>query len=150
DIIDKIDKIDLVDEYAKLIGSINTIKNEDGILKGYNTDGIGFLKSIKDSGYNICDKRVLVIGTGGASRSICIELAKNNIEYLKIVKIIKKKAQSIYEIIKNNFDIDVEYTDKIIDDKTLEDIDIIINTTSLGMGNDLSPIDKKVIPKSNT
>lgn len=148
--VDIIDKIDLVDEYAKLIGSINTIKNEDGILKGYNTDGIGFLKSIKDSGYNICDKRVLVIGAGGASRSICIELAKNNIGYLKIVNRTKKNAQSIYEIIKNNFDIDVEYTDKIIDDKTLEDIDVIINTTSLGMENDLSPIDKKAIPKSNT
>lgn len=147
--VDIIDKIDVVDEYAKLIGSINTIKNEDGILKGYNTDGIGFLKSIKDSGYNICDKRVLVIGAGGASRSICVELAKNNISYLKIVNRTKKNAQTIYELIKNNFDVDVEYTDEIIDDKTLENIDVIINTTSLGMENDLSPIDKKVIPKSN-
>ena len=40
--------IDIVSDNAKLIGAVNTIKNEGGILKGYNTDGIGFVKSILD------------------------------------------------------------------------------------------------------
>ena len=71
-----IDYLDFIDDNALLIGAVNTIKNEDNILKGYNTDGEGFVKSIIDKGYLLKNKKVLVIGAGGASRSICVSLAK--------------------------------------------------------------------------
>ena len=44
--------LDSIDDNAKLIGAVNTIKNKGGILKGYNTDGRGFVKSILDKDYD--------------------------------------------------------------------------------------------------
>lgn len=57
--------LDEVDKNALLIGAVNTVKNEGGKLIGYNTDGVGFVKSITDKGYDICNKKVLIIGAGG-------------------------------------------------------------------------------------
>jgi shikimate dehydrogenase len=70
--------LDEVDELAASIGAVNTVVNIDGKLTGYNTDGLGFLKGIKAIVREIKDKRILVIGAGGAARAIYFTLAKEN------------------------------------------------------------------------
>ena len=76
--------IDEIDRNAELIGAVNTVKNEDGILKGYNTDGRGFVKAITDRGISIKGKSALILGCGGACRSIAIEMASNGIKKIDI------------------------------------------------------------------
>ncbi len=59
--------LDEVDEIAKSIGAVNTIVNENGKLKGYNTDYFGLKYALSSAGIEIKDKRVAVLGSGGAS-----------------------------------------------------------------------------------
>lgn len=137
--------IDIIDENTKLIGAVNTIKNEGGILKGYNTDGRGFVKSILDKGYKIKDKKIMIIGAGGACRSIAIELASIGAESIEIRNRSIEKAKEIVNSINNNFKTKVSCSKNIIERSCLEDIDILINTTPIGMENDLCPINTEIV-----
>ena len=68
--------LDTLDDSAGLIGAVNTIKLEDGSLKGYNTDGLGFLKSLKiDAQEEAKGKNIIILGAGGAARAIAIQMA---------------------------------------------------------------------------
>ena len=60
--------LDDIDEIALKIGAVNTVLNKDGKLIGYNTDGLGFIKSINNFDYK--NSSVLIIGAGGAARGI--------------------------------------------------------------------------------
>lgn len=138
--------LDEIDKNAKLIGAVNTIKNKEGKLIGYNTDGIGFVKSILDKGYELKDKKVLIIGAGGACRSIAIELADNGVSYIDIRNRSIKNASTIAETVNNNFKIKASCSIEKIGKYDLENIDIIINTTPIGMDKDKEscPIDEKI------
>lgn len=136
--------LDSIDKNTRLIGAVNTIKNEDGFLKGYNTDGAGFVKSILDKGYSLNDKKVMIIGAGGACRSIAIELSSNNVGYIKIRNRSLNNAVEISNIIKSNFKTEISCSSDSITYNDLRDIDILINTTPLGMENELSPIDENI------
>ncbi len=61
--------LDSLSTEAELIGAVNTIRNENGVLTGYNTDYLGVIKSIEEVGENIFGKRCLVLGAGGASKA---------------------------------------------------------------------------------
>lgn len=67
--------LDEVDEVAQAIGAVNTIKFQDGLMKGYNTDTYGFQQSIKPFFRNI-HERALILGTGGASKAVAYSLRK--------------------------------------------------------------------------
>ncbi len=62
--------LDVLSEGANIIGAINTIVRKDDILKGYNTNAIGFMDALNDSGFDVEGKSALVFGTGGAARAI--------------------------------------------------------------------------------
>lgn len=133
-----INYLDEVSEDAKLIGAVNTYKIDDETKKvyGYNTDGIGFIKSIEEYGLNIENKKVVLAGVGGAGRAIAVNLAIKSISELVIKEVDKNLAEEVKGIIENNFsDIIV----RIIDDseETLKseliDATLLINATPLGM-----------------
>ncbi|MCI0468609.1 MAG: hypothetical protein L0Y62_00910 [Nitrospirae bacterium] len=56
--------LDKLSDEAKAIGAVNTIKNENGKLYGFNTDGRGFMQSLKEAGITVRDKKVLILGSG--------------------------------------------------------------------------------------
>ena len=141
--------LDFIDENAKLIGAVNTIKNDGGILKGYNTDGRGFAKSILDKGYEIKDKKIMLIGAGGACRSIAIELAYLGCKSIEIRNRSLEKAIEIVNSINENFKTKANCSKDTIQKSCLEDIDILINTTPLGMENNLCPIDTEIVVNKN-
>lgn len=142
--------LDEIDEKAKLFGAVNTIKNVDGKLYGYNTDGTGLTKSLKDaSGETMDGKKVLIIGAGGACRSIAIQLAIENAASIEIVNRSIEKAQSIVDTINEHFDTKAIATSKVITQKDIDDVDVLINTTPIGMGTDESPIDTSLVPPKN-
>lgn len=137
--------LDSIDDNAKLIGAVNTIKNKGGILKGYNTDGRGFVKSILDNGYDIKNKKVMIIGAGGACRSIAIEMASQGVKSIEIRNRSLDRANEIIDSINKNFNAQANCSKDAIDSSCLMDIDILINTTPIGMESDLCPIDTNIV-----
>jgi shikimate dehydrogenase len=70
-----LDLVDDVDATARAIGCINTVVNEQGRLKGYNSDGQGALEALSRAGIAIANRRVLVLGSGGAARALAMTVA---------------------------------------------------------------------------
>jgi len=74
--VEVMEHLDAVDESALRIGAVNTIVNDGGRLTGYNTDGIGYVRSLKEeTGFDPAGKRIAVLGAGGAARGIVWALA---------------------------------------------------------------------------
>lgn len=151
--IDIIKYLDEIDEYAKCIGAVNTVIIKNGKLKGYNTDGTGFLKSFEaETNDSIKGKTVFILGSGGASRAIGMTLALNKIKKIYICNRTYKKALSLSDEIKKQTDTITSAIPMVYEEmeKALIDTDILINTTSVGMLPDIneSPIDKELLNKN--
>jgi shikimate dehydrogenase len=136
--------LDEIDDEAKFIGAVNTIVNEDGRLKGYNTDGRGFIKSLEEQGINLSDKTVLVIGAGGAAKGICYYLA-HKAKRLMIQNRSIDRRDALIDSLKS-----INTVFPFNDISEAKNCDIIINTTPLGLStNDPLPIDPKYIHKNH-
>ena len=112
---------------AKQTQSVNTIVFENKKLVGYNTDVIGFTKAIEDLNFNIKDKKIFILGAGGVAPSIIFALNKMKVSQIAISNRTREKAENLKIKFKNL---------KIIEWGNLEDFDIIINATSLGMNKE--------------
>lgn len=146
------ESLDEIDKNAAIIGAVNTIKNEKGKLIGYNTDGVGFVKSVLDAGHKIEGKEVMILGAGGSSRAISIELAASKVKKISIRNNTLAKAEAIAKDIRTNFEeVEVEVAPLQVREEELDGVDLLINTTPLGMSSkkDLCPIDEKIIPPRN-
>ncbi|UNC92576.1 shikimate dehydrogenase [Candidatus Contubernalis alkaliaceticus] len=100
--------LDQLSEESAVIGAVNTVKNEDGILTGYNTDGGGFTRFIKEQlKVRLQGKKVVMVGLGGAAKSIAYYLCKENIKSLIISNRNQDKAQKYSELLKKKFNIAV-------------------------------------------
>ena len=119
------------------------------MVRGYNTDGVGFCNSVLDAGFEIKGKKIMVLGAGGASRGVAVTLA----DYGASEIIIRNKTLSRAEIIANDINEHFPSCKASIGDMniTKEDIDavnILINTTPLGMSKDKDKcaIDTNIVP----
>ncbi len=72
---------------AEMIGAVNTVLNNGGRLIGHNTDGIGYMMSVKDAGYNIIGKKMTLLGAGGAASAICAQAAIDGVSEIDIYSI---------------------------------------------------------------
>ncbi|MCX8171454.1 MAG: shikimate dehydrogenase, partial [Candidatus Bathyarchaeota archaeon] len=129
--------LDNLDENARLIGSVNTILNSGGRLIGYTTDGVGALNALKYSGEEPANKKIVVLGAGGASRSISFTLAKCARELVILNRTVEKAEKLAKDIISSlNMGADAVRFGRL-DSSHLEvelrDADIVINATSIGM-----------------
>lgn len=79
-----VELVDWLSPAAELIGAVNTVLHEDGILKGYNTDGIGFMRSVQDAGYDIIGQEMTLMGAGGAAAAICVQAALDGVKRLNL------------------------------------------------------------------
>jgi len=130
-----------VDKEASFIGAVNTIVNSNGVLKGYNTDGRGFMKSLSETGIKVKNKNVLIIGAGGASRAIGYYLCQSASK-LFLYDIDRKKAEKLIGALKkiNNNVFSVGNMNN------LDKYDVIINATPLGLRkNDPVPVDVSLL-----
>lgn len=125
--------LDEIDETARKIGAVNTIQFRDGIAKGYNTDGTGAIKSIQEY-TSLEDKNVLIVGAGGASKAIAFTLINENINSLTIANRSEENARALMENIKQQTGFDKINCQTLKQTKdAVDDADIIINTTPIGM-----------------
>ncbi len=96
--------VDEADETARQIGAVNTIKIDDGKMRGFNTDGKGFARAIREEfSVDLRDLRILVLGAGGAARAIALECAKENCERLVIANRNPEKASQLVEFLRGFF-----------------------------------------------
>ncbi len=139
---------------ALLMGAVNTVKNIDGRLYGYNTDAEGFARSYKEetkTGFR--GKNVVVFGAGGVARAIIVKVAMDGAQKISIVNRTESKAIEMAELVSNNFKLKIHgycSTDKKVNEIIMES-DIIINTTSMGMHPELNkcPIENFNLLNSN-
>ncbi len=135
--------LDDIDEDCKVIGAINTVVNNDGKLKGYNTDLQGFLEPIKKRNLEIKNSNVLLLGAGGAARAIVMSFVKEKAISITIANRTKENAESLVDFAKKN-GIEAKSC-------TLDKIDpnsgykFIVNATSIGLKDEPSPIDTSMI-----
>ncbi|UQZ86937.1 Quinate/shikimate dehydrogenase [Paenibacillus konkukensis] len=91
--VEVMDYMDEIDEGARVIGAVNTIVNDNGKLTGYNTDGIGYVRSLKEeTGIELSGKKVLILGAGGAARGVGYALAKEGAKHIYIANRNPEKA----------------------------------------------------------
>ena len=140
--------LDVVDEGARRIGAVNTIVNDNGKLTGYNTDGIGYVRSLKDEACpNLKGKRIVVYGAGGAARGIIYALTGEEPEKISIVNRTPDKALALAEEWSSLADLRGYGEDHARE--ALSDADVLINTTSVGMFPRVSelPVPVEYIPE---
>lgn len=137
--------LDWISPQAQLLGSVNTVVYQDGQWKGYTTDGNGFIRSLEAEGISLKEKHITMLGAGGSAKSIAVALLEKDIGSLTIHNRTQNKADKLISILKK-FPGNISLSSKLEDHQS---IDVLINTTSVGMLNDQLPVSPEVIKKSD-
>ena len=128
-------------ENIRYIGAVNVVTNHDGYLKGYNTDGEGFVLSMKDSGADPKGKSMLMFGAGGAAKGIAYAFLESGISSLTVCNRSKEHALEMLSLLREKFDTPMEAVSA--DEETFASVctsaDIVMNATNMGMGGAPSP-----------
>lgn len=131
--------LDKTDESCSIVGAVNTVANNDGLLKGYNTDMDGFLDPFKKKNLPIRGARVLLLGAGGAARAIVAAFAKEQARKVTIANRTVTNAEDLSGFSKK---IGLDAVPATMEDVrgVISEYDIIVNATSVGLKNEQSPI----------
>lgn len=125
---------------ARIVGAVNTIVNDCGKLTGHITDGVGFVRNLKEHGVDIKNKKITILGAGGAATAIQVQCALDGAREINIFNIkddFYKKAEKTIENIKKEVPecavnlYDLEDAQKLND--KIAASDILINATHVGM-----------------
>jgi len=143
------DYLDDIDEDARRIGAVNTVVNRNGRLVGYNTDGIGYVRSLKEeTGFAARGRRVLVLGAGGAARGVVFALSREAPELVVIANRTEEKASLLAESVNRAGTGAQCRAIRLADLPALgERFDLIVNTTSIGMHPNVGemPVDEEML-----
>lgn len=133
--------LDEIDQAAKLVGAVNTVKNENGVLTGYNTDGYGFMKAFADRNIDVRGKKMVQMGMGGAGTAVAAQAAIDGMAEIAVFSPSTGKSwQRVTDevaVIANGTDCNITLHDSNdLDDlrAQLANADILANATPLGMG----------------
>ena len=141
--------LDAIDSDAMVIGAVNTVINDGGILTGYNTDVYGFLASLREANFLPEDSHAVILGAGGAARAILWGLCKKKAEYITIGARNPQKAHALANDFLPYGNVEgLDWNSNEFKD-FMQTADILINTTPLGMFpnvDDMPPIDLKLLP----
>ncbi len=132
------ESLDELSDEARIIGAVNTVRMGEK-LKGYNTDGTGALRALKNGGADPEGRHVLLLGSGGASRAIAVTLAlKGEISGLTILGVVEEELKKLVEDVSANTP--VNPVGALLDDKSLKEglsnADILVHATPIGMHPD--------------
>ena len=142
--------LDKLSPAAELCGAVNTIVNENGVLTGHITDGIGFMQALKDNNIDIIGKKMTIAGAGGAATAIEIQAALDGVKEISIFNIkdaffertlqtAEKIKKAVPECVVNVYDI--ADTAKMTEE--IQSSDIFANATIVGM----KPMDDQSVVK---
>lgn len=124
--------LDEVEETARAIGAVNTVVNDNGRLVGYNTDGAGYLHSLRDeTGLDITAQRVLLLGAGGAARAVGHALATAGVRHITVANRTKEKAEELAAHLRQWTATDTVGLADL--NRVMEETTLLVQTTSVGM-----------------
>lgn len=135
--------LDKIDKDAQEIGAVNTVVRKNSKLIGYNTDKDGFLLSLKENNIEYKNQKTLILGAGGAATAIVYGLLKNR-SSVEIYNRTESKSLVLKENFGNLGSIEIQ---KTINTKN---VDLIINTTSVGMNSSEIPLNPKYLSSKHT
>ena len=132
--VEVIQYLDNLSEAAERMGAVNCVNVVDGKLIGENTDGKGFVQSLKTL-VEPAGQKVVIIGAGGAARAISVELALNGVTDITSANRTESRGQELVDVL-NNIEgvtaiLDVLDGDYEVDD----DVNVVINATCIGLGD---------------
>jgi shikimate dehydrogenase len=146
-----------LDENGRHLGAVNTVKINAGKLRGYNTDGKGFARAVRQEfNVDLRDLRVMILGAGGAARAIAFQCARENCERLVIANRTFDKAQRLVEELRDYFAGPrvlgpvsrlqaIPWEEPAIRFQ-IANLDLIVNATPLGLNrSDPSPIPARLL-----
>jgi shikimate dehydrogenase len=127
--------VDEVDEAAQALASVNTIHNVDGVLRGYSTDGSGFVRSMEEAGFALEGTAVALIGAGGSARAVAFALARAGVSRLAVIARRPKKAAEVAEMVGRHAGHAASAVDLASDAArdAVRSADVVVDTTSVGM-----------------
>ena len=123
---------------AEISGSVNTVLNENGILTGHTTDGIGYMKACEDAGFDIIGKKMTLFGAGGAATAILVQAALDGVREISLFTRDPKREHTvkIVSALRERTDCKIQlfsYEDEDVLRRELADSQILTNGTNLGM-----------------
>lgn len=128
---------------AKLIGAVNTVVHDNGILTGHNTDGIGYMQSVKDAGFDIIGKKMTLLGAGGAATAILVQAALDGVSeisvFLRKTSRFYARAEETAKALMSETSCKIrlcDFNDAEALRSELADSAIVVNGTSIGMAPD--------------
>ena len=127
--------LDEVDANAKAIGAVNTVVNRRGKLVGYNTDGVAAFTVLKEISSDPTGKKIVLLGAGGAAKALAFNIASVTKRFVIVNRTESSAttlASSLLENFKNQDIVGKKLTTEILGEE-LQDTDILINATSVGM-----------------
>ncbi|MCA9812570.1 MAG: shikimate dehydrogenase [Nitrosarchaeum sp.] len=131
--------LDKIDETCSVVGAVNTVSNENGVLKGYNTDMDGFLEPLRKRNIPIQGTKILLLGSGGAARGIVAGLAKEKARTITIANRTIDNARKLSEFAQK-FGLESNFIKIDEVGESANQYNIIVNATSIGLKNEPSPI----------
>jgi shikimate dehydrogenase len=126
--------LDETESTAKAMCAVNTILNERGKLFGYNTDGKGAMIALRENCVNLEEKKMLILGAGGAAKAIAFQAAQETDE-LVVLNRTEEKAKQLANLLNKTFGTKVKgntLSPEVLKGE-LETTDILVNATSVGM-----------------
>ena len=124
---------------SEIGGAVNTIVNDNGVLTGYTTDGIGFMRSVKEEGMDIIGKKMTLLGAGGAAAAILIQAALDGVAEISVFNIRDEfftRAEGIIEKLAEKTDCRLnlyDFSDPEVLKREIAESAILVNGTSIGM-----------------
>ncbi len=124
---------------AEIIGAVNTVVNDNGILTGYTTDGIGYMRAVKDAGHNIIGKKMTLLGAGGAATAILAQAALDGVSEISVFNVRDSfftRAEKIASDLNERTNCKValfDFDDPGILCREISESAILTNGTSVGM-----------------
>jgi len=131
------DLVDELDEHAQLTGAINTIVNNSGRLRGYNTDGQGLLKALKhELGIEVSGRRVMLLGAGGACRAALVALCQSGAAWIGIANRTRERSQALIAELAKHFKGTTLASFSLSASLSAccpEPVDLLVNTSAVGL-----------------
>jgi shikimate dehydrogenase len=133
---------------AQRAGAVNTLSlQSDGTILGDNTDGIGMVHDIHNLGWELCNKRILILGAGGAVRGILQPLLAEQPQHVVIVNRTLAKAEELEKQFHDLGNIQARSYEQLNNglEKNPEQFDVVINGTSASLSGDLPPLPNNIL-----
>lgn len=129
-----IEYLDGLSEAAQLMGAVNCVYREGDRLLGENTDGKGFLQSLR-SLIDPVDKRVVILGAGGAARAIAVEVGLAKPSEIIVVNRTESRGEELVQLLNERVQVAAHFAPWLGDYVVPETAQLVINATSIGLGD---------------